>query len=475
MRSIPMITHRLKFYLTDELQIDDISNNLVIEILYRIQYCLLAYNFDATFLPKRARETSVMADIFISYAREDRPRIEPIAKALEDQDWSVWWDPQIPPGKTFSGIIKAALDAAKCVVVLWSRHSIDSEWVFEEANMGKRRGILVPAKFDSVEPPLGFGLIQAADLTDWDGDTRHAEFEGFLTAISDTLRALPPPENGDQNANISESRLEEPPEMPHAEGEIPQSISRQASPVTVEPSESQADVMEAYEPKLTEAVVPEHHKTSSVTRFGIFSGIAVLLIAAIWWIWWWIPQLQEREVRQEKEKELIADRKGKETPPLDQTTNRWLRSEPRTVLSEEAHKTFGLDENGRPINYIQNHIKDRGKVVFDRATGLMWQKSGSKKPLTYEQAREFIEQLKREAFAGHSDWRLPTIPELMSLLIPQKQPNGLYTDPIFDTKQRWCWSADKGSSGSAWYVGFYDGLVHWGFLYSGLYVRAVRS
>ena len=67
-----------------------------------------------------------MADIFISYAREDRSRVKPIAEALEDQDWSVWWDPQIPPGKTFFGVIKAALDAAKCVLVLWSEQSIDS-------------------------------------------------------------------------------------------------------------------------------------------------------------------------------------------------------------------------------------------------------------------------------------------------------------------------------------------------------------
>ncbi len=52
-----------------------------------------------------------MADIFISYASEDRSRVEPLAKALEDQGCSVWWDPQIPPGKTFFGVIKEALEA----------------------------------------------------------------------------------------------------------------------------------------------------------------------------------------------------------------------------------------------------------------------------------------------------------------------------------------------------------------------------
>jgi hypothetical protein len=121
-----MKPHRLKFYLTYDPQTYDILENLVIVILLRCQGRLRPYHFAAIFLPKKVRETSVMADIFISYAREDRPRVEPIAKVLKDQGWSVWWDPQIPPGRTFFGVIKEALDAAKCVVVLWSKRSIHS-------------------------------------------------------------------------------------------------------------------------------------------------------------------------------------------------------------------------------------------------------------------------------------------------------------------------------------------------------------
>ncbi len=171
-------------------------------------------------------------------------------------------------------------------------------------------------------------------------------------------------------------------------------------------------------------------------------------------------------------------------PPEHSTTNRIetltrkyeLRNEPLTVSDEEAEKVFNLDQSMRPLKYINNEFNDNADgTVTDHATGLMWQKSGSQNSLTYEEAQEYIEQLNRERFAGHSDWRLPTIPELMSLLTPQKQTNGLYIDPIFDADQSWCWSADKGSSGSAWLVGFSYGFVSWYDLNFSYYVRGVRS
>ena len=54
-----------------------------------------------------------MSDIFISYAREDCPRAEAIAEALEGHGWSVWWDWNIPAGKTFRQVIQEHLDKAR--------------------------------------------------------------------------------------------------------------------------------------------------------------------------------------------------------------------------------------------------------------------------------------------------------------------------------------------------------------------------
>ena len=158
-----------------------------------------------------------------------------------------------------------------------------------------------------------------------------------------------------------------------------------------------------------------------------------------------------------------------------------LRREPMTVSEVEFQEIFGLDNNGRPREYIANQYEDQGEVVVDHAAGLMWQKSGSENFMPYQDALKYIKELNRKQFAGYDDWRLPTIPELMSLLEPEEKENSLYIKPIFDKNQTWCWSADvrqtkgENSSRSAWSITFGNGNVDWTSLYDGNYVRAVRS
>ncbi|MCK4391253.1 MAG: protein kinase [Desulfobacterales bacterium] len=151
------------------------------------------------------------------------------------------------------------------------------------------------------------------------------------------------------------------------------------------------------------------------------------------------------------------------------------RSEPRTVSEEEFHDVFGLDGARRALVYVENEFEDNGNgTVTDHATGLMWQQSGSDDYIKYYAADAYIRGLNRKRFGGYIDWRLPTTEELMSLLEPEEQSNGLYIDPVFDKQQWWCWSADKRSSGSAWHVNFNYGYVDWHNLGHGHYVRAVR-
>jgi formylglycine-generating enzyme required for sulfatase activity len=123
------------------------------------------------------------SDIFLSYAREDETRARQLAEALEQHGFAVFWDREIPPGETWHSHIGRALVNAKCVVVAWTRHSIASDWVIEEASEGKRRKILVPVLFEEVQPPFGFRAIQAAGLVDWRHGRSSPAFDGLLRAV----------------------------------------------------------------------------------------------------------------------------------------------------------------------------------------------------------------------------------------------------------------------------------------------------
>jgi hypothetical protein len=58
-----------------------------------------------------------MADVFVSYKREDQAAIEPLVHLLETKGFSIWWDPSIVPGERFASVIRDALNNAKCVIV----------------------------------------------------------------------------------------------------------------------------------------------------------------------------------------------------------------------------------------------------------------------------------------------------------------------------------------------------------------------
>ena len=131
-----------------------------------------------------------MSDIFISYASEDRSRVRLLADALSGYGWSVWWDREIPAGRTFDQVITEALDDARCVVVVWSRDSVASSWVREEADEGRKRGVLIPVLIDQISPPLGFGRIHAASMTEWDGGQ---EAEAFQKLAADVARVIGAP------------------------------------------------------------------------------------------------------------------------------------------------------------------------------------------------------------------------------------------------------------------------------------------
>ena len=139
------------------------------------------------------------AKVFLSYSREDQPRAEALIAILSQAGFEVWWDGLLAGGTTFATGIEEALESAGAVVVLWSRFSIASHWVRDEATRGRDRGRLVPVSLDGSEPPLGFRQYQVIDLSKWRGMADSAQVRAIVQAVQTvpgTSQSAPRPLTG---------------------------------------------------------------------------------------------------------------------------------------------------------------------------------------------------------------------------------------------------------------------------------------
>ncbi len=171
-----------------------------------------------------------------------------------------------------------------------------------------------------------------------------------------------------------------------------------------------------------------------------------------------------------------------------------LRTEPRKISDSYLRTTlpkYGFyDASLYPQGgSFENHFVDNGDgTITDKTTGLMWQKSGSSRAKTWKRAKTYVKQLNK-GFAGYSDWRLPTIDELASL-VEREKVNGVHIDPIFYNKQKSCWSSDNGppfggwtsNPPQVWHVNFREGSlgltvlpIHSTTTRTYRYTKAVRS
>jgi hypothetical protein len=129
-----------------------------------------------------------MSDIFISYDSTDRTTAQNFADALESLGWSIWWDREIPFGKAFDLVIEEELNAARCVIVLWSKEAVRSRWVKTEAAAAADRECLIPVLIEDIEIPFEFRRIQTAILKNWHGDPADPEFSLIIQAVRQLLK-----------------------------------------------------------------------------------------------------------------------------------------------------------------------------------------------------------------------------------------------------------------------------------------------
>ncbi len=139
--------------------------------------------------------TLVSPDIFVSYSRSDRAWVEPLVQALKASGHTVWWDHDLQAGQAFRHTIGQALEAAGCVLVVWSERAIHSDWVPTEADQALQRKVLVPVLMEPTKLPLPFGGLHTIDLQGWQGDRQDARFQALLQGIRTKLgvRVVPEP------------------------------------------------------------------------------------------------------------------------------------------------------------------------------------------------------------------------------------------------------------------------------------------
>jgi hypothetical protein len=135
-----------------------------------------------------------MGPVFVSYKREDAGRARLIVEGLRAEGFQVWWDQGIGSGESWRAEINQHLAAASAVCVLWSEHSVGSEWVVEEAQRGKDRRILCPALIDDVALPIGFGGTQTSNLMGWSGDRRDPAWRHYVESVNAILSGRRAPE-----------------------------------------------------------------------------------------------------------------------------------------------------------------------------------------------------------------------------------------------------------------------------------------
>lgn len=122
-------------------------------------------------------------EVFISYSREDKALAAEYAARLEAEGFVVWWDIHIPLGETFDRAIENELKRARVALVLWTDHSVQSQWVRAEATAAHESGKLIPVICAPCDLPIQFKHVNALDMTIWRGEPQDPAWKRLVSAI----------------------------------------------------------------------------------------------------------------------------------------------------------------------------------------------------------------------------------------------------------------------------------------------------
>lgn|GEM_PF-659712 len=160
-----------------------------------------------------------------------------------------------------------------------------------------------------------------------------------------------------------------------------------------------------------------------------------------------------------------------------------LRAAPQTLAKKDVRAMLNqrgffekyYNKTGNFRNHFELQVINTQKVVIDYATGLMWLHGGSRDYMDYSKIQGWIDSLNRAKYAGFSDWRVPTLEEVASLLENKENRYNLFIDTVFSSVQKYIWTCDTFSNNKAWLIDFYGGDANPIEKTVNAFVRPVRS
>jgi len=283
-----------------------------------------------------------------------------------------------------------------------------------------------------------------------------------------------------QPESITESNIQEDAENNATDGEsVSEEIQREEEnvepPIEPVPPEPEMDKPQSNPPKKTEQPMNKQHeiqqqleKDKQTDNESAIDNTQV--------------KMQSDIEKNEDTQNLIASVDPK---TLKEDTKQYLRSTPMTYTKKQVIdmiQKFNFYEaqfnpnGGYPNRFVDN----RNGTITDNETQLMWQKSGTREMVSWKKAPEYIDRLNNRKFSGYSNWRLPTLEELLTLTEPRHSRQGLYISSFFSQKQGIVASSDSCSydgKNLPWYISFLRGIsncISYNLI-DEFHVRAVRS
>jgi len=193
---------------------------------------------------------------------------------------------------------------------------------------------------------------------------------------------------------------------------------------------------------------------------------------------WLVPALENGpETFQEiRETQSVRKQNEKKSVEIAEAQPAAIKVEPVAVVLRREYKSLDeqeitamlgarniFDAQRNPGGNFKHQYEIRNvaglRLVFDRATQLVWMRQQNLIKMNLEKITEWIASLNHVAYGGIGDWRLPTVEEAAALLEKNAADEKLFLDAVFGEDIKAIWTGDSFGESKSWIIDFQNGLI----------------